>query len=95
MMSMLRKLFSRNGDNTIHADNDDARTLYHCDCCTQQQPQQQPRQVIVVASPEAVARHLQDPMRMGRVPDVLGSFVDPMGGRASHSVGQDPTCTGA
>ncbi|KAI9244693.1 hypothetical protein BDA99DRAFT_528875 [Phascolomyces articulosus] len=38
----------------------------------------------------------RDPMRMSNVPDVLGGFVDPMGGaRASFSISRDPTCTGA
>ncbi|KAI9495622.1 hypothetical protein BDB00DRAFT_812679 [Zychaea mexicana] len=39
---------------------------------------------------------LRDPMRNSKKPDVLGGFVDPMGGRAVYyHQGIDPTNTGA
>ncbi|KAI8139362.1 hypothetical protein BJV82DRAFT_626955 [Fennellomyces sp. T-0311] len=53
------------------------------------------REAQLAAAASNVALLMQDPMRMSNVPDVLGGFVDPMGGRASYSVSRDPTCTGA
>ena len=54
------------------------------------------QQSIQQAQMAASVSFTNDPMRMGRVPDVIGSFVDPMGGaRASISISRDPTCTGA
>ncbi|KAG2225477.1 hypothetical protein INT45_010304 [Circinella minor] len=38
---------------------------------------------------------LKDPMRNSNVPDILGQFIDPMGGRAIYTQGIDPTNTGA
>ena len=38
---------------------------------------------------------LKDPVRNSNVPDILGQFVDPMGGRLTYTQGVDPTNTGA
>ncbi|KAG2223791.1 hypothetical protein INT45_001925 [Circinella minor] len=35
------------------------------------------------------------PMRNSNVPDILGQFIDPMGGRTTYTQGIDPTNTGA
>ncbi|KAG0171831.1 hypothetical protein DFQ28_008586 [Apophysomyces sp. BC1034] len=40
-------------------------------------------------------KYLRDPMRCNNRPDVVGFYVDPMGGRISHCHGNDPTNTGA
>ncbi|KAG2223560.1 hypothetical protein INT45_001642 [Circinella minor] len=34
-----------------------------------------------------------DPMRNSNLPDILGQFIDPMGGRATYTQGIDPTNT--
>ena len=46
-------------------------------------------------SPMASSNFLNNPMRNSNVPDVLGQFIDPMGGRATYTQGIDPTNTGA
>ncbi|KAG2212194.1 hypothetical protein INT45_002773 [Circinella minor] len=45
--------------------------------------------------PIASYTFLKDPMRNSNVPDILGQFIDPMGGRATYTQGIDPTNTGA
>ncbi|KAG2217302.1 hypothetical protein INT45_012998 [Circinella minor] len=45
--------------------------------------------------PIASSKFLKDPMRNSNIPDVLGQFIDPMGGRATYTQGIDPTNTGA
>ncbi|KAI7857717.1 hypothetical protein BDC45DRAFT_500496 [Circinella umbellata] len=45
--------------------------------------------------PIASSKFLNNPMRNSNVPDVLGQFIDPMGGRATYTQGIDPTNTGA
>ena len=45
--------------------------------------------------PIASYTFLKDPMRNSNVPDILGRFIDPMGGRATYTQGIDPTNTGA
>ncbi|KAI7857805.1 hypothetical protein BDC45DRAFT_500729 [Circinella umbellata] len=45
--------------------------------------------------PIASSNFLNNPMRNSNVPDVLGQFIDPMGGRATYTQGIDPTNTGA
>ncbi|KAG2172384.1 hypothetical protein INT43_004926 [Umbelopsis isabellina] len=42
----------------------------------------------------SLAMYLADPMRSSLQPDVVGKFIDPMGGSFHHS-GVDPTNTGA
>lgn len=37
----------------------------------------------------------QDPMRISKYPDALGSFIDPMGGRLSYAARTDVFTTGA
>ena len=45
--------------------------------------------------PKALAKFLADPMRSTTHPDVVGGFVDPMGGPISSNTGVDPMSTGA
>ncbi|KAJ8656353.1 hypothetical protein O0I10_007918 [Lichtheimia ornata] len=40
-------------------------------------------------------KYLYDPMRYNQRPDYVGSFVDPMGGRAYYGQSYDVTNTGA
>ncbi|GAA5806698.1 hypothetical protein MFLAVUS_000046 [Mucor flavus] len=40
-------------------------------------------------------KYHNDPMRTNKKPDTIGSFLDPMGGHGSYSVGRDVTNTGA
>lgn len=42
-----------------------------------------------------ISKFHQDPVRTSNYPDTLGSFVDPMSGRGSYSIGFDVTNTGA
>ncbi|KAI9494407.1 hypothetical protein BDB00DRAFT_871496 [Zychaea mexicana] len=49
------------------------------------------RQSVQEAQMAASSTLVRDPMRIGSVPDVLGSFVDPMGGRATYTISRDPT----
>jgi hypothetical protein len=46
-------------------------------------------------SPAAQAKYLLDPMRTNSHPDLVGYFVDPMGGRSSYHASYDLTNTGA
>ncbi|KAF7725571.1 hypothetical protein EC973_009526 [Apophysomyces ossiformis] len=39
--------------------------------------------------------YLRDPLRCGKHPDVVGHYVDPMGGRSHYQYGKDVTNTGA
>ncbi|KAG2217855.1 hypothetical protein INT45_008152 [Circinella minor] len=50
---------------------------------------------VTVIVPIASYTFLKDPMRNSNVPDILGQFIDPMGGRATYTQGIDPTNTGA
>ncbi|KAJ2962643.1 hypothetical protein NQZ79_g2280 [Umbelopsis isabellina] len=45
--------------------------------------------------PKALAKYLADPMRSNAHPDVVGQYVDPMGGPISTYAGVDPMNTGA
>ncbi|KAG2175512.1 hypothetical protein INT43_001159 [Umbelopsis isabellina] len=45
--------------------------------------------------PKALAKYLADPMRSNTHPDVVGKYVDPMGGPISTYAGVDPMNTGA
>jgi hypothetical protein len=40
-------------------------------------------------------KYHNDPMRVGKKPDTLGSYFDPMGGHRSYTKGLDVTNTGA
>ncbi|KAI8876198.1 hypothetical protein K501DRAFT_200953 [Backusella circina FSU 941] len=40
-------------------------------------------------------KYHNDPMRVGKKPDTLGSYFDPMGGHGSYTKGLDVTNTGA
>ncbi|KAI7858813.1 hypothetical protein BDC45DRAFT_564920 [Circinella umbellata] len=48
-----------------------------------------------VIVPIASSKFLKDPVRNSNVPDILGQFIDSMGGRATYTQGIDPTNTGA
>ncbi|KAG0173530.1 hypothetical protein DFQ30_007712 [Apophysomyces sp. BC1015] len=39
--------------------------------------------------------YLRDPLRCGKNPDMVGHYVDPMGGRSHYQYGKDVTNTGA
>jgi hypothetical protein len=45
--------------------------------------------------PKALAKFLADPMRSSSHPDVVGGYIDPMGGPISSNTGYDPMSTGA
>ena len=45
--------------------------------------------------PIASSKFLKDPVRNSNVPDILGQFIDPMGGRTTYTQGINPTNTGA
>ncbi|KAM3588468.1 hypothetical protein VKS41_000912 [Umbelopsis sp. WA50703] len=45
--------------------------------------------------PKSLAKYLADPMRSNAQPDVVGRYVDPMGGPISAYAGVDPMNTGA
>lgn len=44
---------------------------------------------------KALTKFLADPMRSSNHPDVVGEYVDPMGGSISRTPGYDPMSTGA
>ncbi|KAI8339431.1 hypothetical protein BC941DRAFT_420469 [Chlamydoabsidia padenii] len=46
-------------------------------------------------SDAAQSKYLLDPMRTSSHPDMVGYFIDPMGGRPSYHVSYDITNTGA
>ncbi|KAH8553197.1 hypothetical protein BGW37DRAFT_519158 [Umbelopsis sp. PMI_123] len=44
---------------------------------------------------KALSKFLADPMRTTTQPDVVGRYVDPMGGAINGNLGSDPMTTGA
>ncbi|KAH8549223.1 hypothetical protein BGW37DRAFT_429647 [Umbelopsis sp. PMI_123] len=87
---MVFKIFSNKPKSSVQADS--ASTHSTSSTSSSEDLSKQLKQSNIT---KALSKFLADPMRTTTQPDVVGRYVDPMGGAINGNLGSDPMTTGA